>query len=129
MNTIHFEHPSDWLANISGNASMNKIAETTGLPYSTINRRFQTKDIPADEIIVIARGYGLNPAEALVQCGKLTVEEFSGVNVRNALRVAPIRDIAAEIIRRNADGIDKPDVNDPNLLNDVAGTTETPRPR
>lgn len=108
---------------------MNKIAETTGLPYSTINRRFQTKDIPADEIIVIARGYGLNPAEALVQCGKLTVEEFSGVNVRNALRVAPIRDIAAEIIRRNADGIDKPDVNDPNLLNDVAGTTETPRPR
>lgn len=116
MKAIQYEHPTDWLKDVSGNSSMNGIAERTGLPYSTINRRFQLKEIPSDEIIVIARAYGVSPVDALVQCGKLTVEEATGTSAAHALRFCPISDIAAEIVRRNTAGIDQEAINDPNTF-------------
>lgn len=96
---------SEWLRSVTTGDSINKISQLTHIPYATIYRRFDKGGIETDEIIAVARGYNINPVEALVKCGIITEEE--------ALRLCSIQDIAAEIVRRNTAGIDQGTINKP----------------
>lgn len=103
-----------WLKSVTAGDSTNKVAQLSGIPYATIYRRFDRGGIETDEIIAVARGYGINPVEALVKCGVITEEEeASGVTGEQALKLSPIEAIAAEIIRRNTKGIDSDSINKP----------------
>ncbi|WEV74072.1 hypothetical protein OZX74_00395 [Bifidobacterium sp. ESL0798] len=65
-----------------------------------------------DEIIAIARSYGINPVDALVKTGVISSEEASGVRGDNALRLCSIESIAQEIVRRD---------NEKTQLKDIVG--------
>nr|DAK00013.1 MAG TPA: helix-turn-helix domain protein [Caudoviricetes sp.] len=104
---------SEWLHSVTAGDSINKISQLTRIPYATIYRRFDKGGIETDEIIAVARGYNINPVEALVKCGIITEEEAAGVTGAEALRLCSIQDIAAEIVRRNTAGIDQGTINKP----------------
>lgn len=119
MRNINIGQDLEWLKTVSKGDSMNRIAERSGIPYATINRRFKTQEIPAEEIITIARAYGQNPIEALIQCGRIKEEEVLGISTADAIRLAPIGVIAAEIVRRGTAGIDQDAINDPATMNEA----------
>ena len=109
----------DWLRSVTAGDSINKIAQLSGIPYATIYRRFDKGGLETDEIIAVARGYGINPVEALVKCGVVTEEEAAGVTGAEALKLCSIQDIAAEIVRRNTAGTDREAINSP--IDEVTG--------
>lgn len=126
METIRYEHDTDWLKAISDGDNVTRVSERTGIPYATVYRRFKSREIPADEVITIARAYGVNPVEALAQCGKVTSGEAMGITPKEALRLSSIQDIAAEIVRRNLAGIDRDAINDPDAINRAWDARTTP---
>ncbi|WEV74073.1 hypothetical protein OZX74_00400 [Bifidobacterium sp. ESL0798] len=73
------------------------------IPYTTLYKRFKLDTLATDEIIAIARGYNINPVEALVQTNVINKEEATAVRGNNGLRLTSISDITQEIIRRESD--------------------------
>ncbi|WEV53002.1 hypothetical protein [Bifidobacterium sp. ESL0704] len=94
-------NPIEWLRRLTHDDSINKISRLSRIPYTTLYKRFKLDTLTTDEIIAIARGYGMNPVEALVQTNVIGKEEASDVRGDNALRLSSIKDIAAEIVRRS----------------------------
>ncbi|WEV59100.1 hypothetical protein OZX67_00505 [Bifidobacterium sp. ESL0728] len=94
-------NPIEWLKRITHDDSINKISHLSGIPYTTLYKRFKSNTLSTDEIIAIARGYNMNPVEALVQNNVITADEATDVRGENALRLSSITDIAHEIVRRN----------------------------
>ncbi|WEV67524.1 hypothetical protein OZX72_00475 [Bifidobacterium sp. ESL0769] len=101
MNENTSNNPIEWLKRITHNDSINKISRLSGIPYTTLYKRFQSNMLTTDEIIAIARGYHINPVEALVQNHVIDTDEATDVRGNNALRLSSISDIAKEIVRRN----------------------------
>ncbi|MDF7666039.1 hypothetical protein [Bifidobacterium sp. ESL0745] len=102
MKETKSNNPIEWLKHITHNDSINKISRLSGIPYTTLYKRFQSQTLATDEIIAIARGYDMNPVEALVQNAVIDKEEATAVRGNNALRLCSINDIAREIVRRDA---------------------------
>ncbi|MDF7640102.1 hypothetical protein PT279_00585 [Bifidobacterium sp. ESL0784] len=97
-----------WLRRITHNDSINSIAKRTNIPYATLYKRFQSEDLTTNEIIIIARSYGINPINALVDTGVISTDEASGVRGGNTLRLCSIESLAQEIVRRNMEGASAP---------------------
>lgn len=95
------ESPIEWLKQITHSDSINKISKRSDIPYATLYKRFKMDDLATDEIIAIARGYGINPVDALVKTHVLSEEEASGIRGANALKLCSIQEIANEIVRRD----------------------------
>lgn len=102
MKETKSNNPIEWLKRITHDDSINKISRLSGIPYTTLYKRFQSQTLATDEIIAIARGYDMNPVEALVQNAVIDKEEATAVRGNNALRLCSINDIAREIVRRDA---------------------------
>ncbi|MDF7666040.1 hypothetical protein [Bifidobacterium sp. ESL0745] len=97
-----------WLRQITHDDSINSIAQRTNIPYATLYKRFQSNELTTNEIIIIARSYGINPINALVDTNVITVDEASGVRGNNSLRLCSIESIAEEIVRRSNEGSNIP---------------------
>ncbi|MCO6559238.1 MAG: hypothetical protein J6575_07535 [Bifidobacterium sp.] len=102
MEKIRHNH-IEWLREITHDDSINRISQQAGIPYATLYKRFKSNELATDEIIAIARSYGINPVDALVKTGIVSNEEASGVRGDNALRLCSIESIATEIVRRDAE--------------------------
>ncbi|WEV67523.1 hypothetical protein OZX72_00470 [Bifidobacterium sp. ESL0769] len=102
MEKIRHNH-IEWLREITHDDSINRISQLAGIPYATLYKRFKSNELATDEIIAIARSYGINPVDALVKTGLISNEEASGVRGDNALRLCNIESIAEEIVRRDAE--------------------------
>ncbi|WEV64097.1 hypothetical protein [Bifidobacterium sp. ESL0732] len=100
MEKIRHNH-IEWLREITHDDSINRISQQAGIPYATLYKRFKSNELATDEIISIARSYGINPVDALVKTGVVSNEEASGVRGDNALRLCNIESIAKEIVRRD----------------------------
>ncbi|WEV65868.1 MULTISPECIES: hypothetical protein [unclassified Bifidobacterium] len=101
MNENNSNNPIEWLKRITHDDSINKISRLSGIPYTTLYKRYKSNALSTDEIIAIARGYQINPVEALVQNHVIDKEEATDVRGDNALRLTSINDIADEIVRRS----------------------------
>ncbi|WEV46823.1 hypothetical protein OZX62_00495 [Bifidobacterium sp. ESL0690] len=102
MEKIRHNH-IEWLREITHDDSINRISQQAGIPYATLYKRFKSGELATDEIIAIARSYGINPVDAMVKTGLISNEEASGVRGDNALRLCNIESIAKEIVRRDAE--------------------------
>ncbi|MDF7666038.1 hypothetical protein [Bifidobacterium sp. ESL0745] len=100
MEKIRHNH-IEWLREITHDDSINRISQQAGIPYATLYKRFKSSELATDEIIAIARSYGINPVDALVKTNIISNEEASGVRGDNALRLCAIESIANEIVRRD----------------------------
>lgn len=97
-----------WLRRITHDDSINSIARRTKIPYATLYKRYQSNELATDEIITIARCYGINPINALVDTGVISTDEASGVRGENSLRLCSIDAIAQEIVRRSNESMNAP---------------------
>ena len=113
MKDNQLDKKSQWLKQVTSGDSINRVSQKTGIPYATIHRRFDVGGLETDEVIAVARGYGINPVEALVKCGIITEQEAAGITGANALKLCSIEEIAAEIVRRNTLNLDNDAIGKP----------------
>ncbi|WEV74081.1 hypothetical protein OZX74_00440 [Bifidobacterium sp. ESL0798] len=97
-----------WLRRITHDDSINSIAKRTNIPYATLYKRFQSDELATSEIITIARCYGINPINALVDTGVISIDEAAGVRGNNSLRLFSIEALTKEIVRRSNEGATAP---------------------
>lgn len=92
--------------------SINKIASATKLSQTTLNNRYNQKNLSSDQVIAIAKAYGYNPVRALMLFEHLEESDFWIPSITNTLRDATDAEIVEEVARRIALGstedFDKP---------------------
>lgn len=75
----HMKTHMQWLTRLTAGDSGRTIAQKAGASVATINRQIGKEEVTAENVILIARGYGQSPVEALTQTGYLTADEASGL--------------------------------------------------
>lgn len=80
----HMNKHMQWLTRLTAGDSGRTIAQKAGASIATINRQISKEEVTAENVILIARGYGQSPVEALAQTGYLEAEEVTGID-REAL--------------------------------------------
>lgn len=89
----------EWLNNVTNGDSLRTIEKKTGVSYGTINSQ-RTTGVSAENVIAVARGYGIPPVSALVVTEFLTPAEVDKGDPKAAIRNATEEDLAEEVLRR-----------------------------
>lgn len=71
----------EWVQEIAEGASNREIAMKAGIPMTTFHRKWTKGEFTAEDAVTIARAYGRNPIEALVEQGTLTPDEVHNAGV------------------------------------------------
>lgn len=72
---------SSWLESLPGSPTPSVAARQSGLASPTLIRHAQQGRSTADNVIVIARAYGVSPVDALVDTGFLRLDEVAGETI------------------------------------------------
>lgn len=82
----------EWLESLPGGATPTTAAKKAGLASPTLLRHAERGYTTADNVIAIARAYGVPPVDALVDLGFLQPDEAGGeaVRLKEALAKASI---------------------------------------
>lgn len=82
----------EWLESLPGGATPTTAAKKAGLASPTLLRHAERGYTTADNVIAIARAYGVPPVDALVELGFLKPSETGGeaVRLKEALKEASI---------------------------------------
>lgn len=89
----------EWLNNVTNGDSLRTIEKKTGVSYGTINSQ-RTTGVSAENVIAVARGYGIPPVSALVVTEFLTPAEVDKGDPKAAIRDVTEEDLAEEVLRR-----------------------------
>lgn len=89
----------EWLKAITRGDSLRTIEKKTGVSYGTVNSQRTTR-VSAENVIAIARGYGIPPVSALVETEYLTADEGDVGDPKTAIHNATEEDLASEVLRR-----------------------------
>lgn len=83
---------TEWLQSLPGSPTPTIAANRSGLTNTTLIRHASRGATTADNVIAIARAYGVSPVDALVDTGHLEPNEASSerMEIRMALRAASI---------------------------------------
>ncbi|WP_040422121.1 hypothetical protein [Corynebacterium lipophiloflavum] len=83
---------NDWLSSLPGSPTPTIAANKAGLTNTTLIRHATKGQTTADNVIAIARAYGVRPVDALIATGHLEPEEAASerMAIRMALRSASI---------------------------------------
>lgn len=83
---------SDWLETLPGAPVPTEVAQRAHLSKATLFRHIERGETTAENVIAIARAYGVSPVDALVELGFLTPEEATSerLAIRQALKGATI---------------------------------------
>lgn len=83
---------TEWLQSLPGSPSPTTAARKSGLVDATLIRHAAKGATSADNVIAIARAYGVAPVDALVATGHLQANEVGGERtpIKMALRAASI---------------------------------------
>ena len=83
---------SEWLESLPGGATPTTAAKKAGLASPTLLRHAERGRTTADNVIAIARAYGIPPVDALVELGFLEPSETGGeaIRLKEALTKASI---------------------------------------
>lgn len=123
----------EYIEKITDGATINEISERAGIVKSTLWRQIKNNTVSYENLIKIARSYGVNPITALVWVGAVTPQEALQGKMAGDLNDASETMLIEEVARRlhrNAIDADRPIVlndfelaaNDDNYR-DAEGTT------
>lgn len=89
---------TDWVTEVTGDASWRAIATATGTTHATIQRRLEHE--PGAAVLEIARAYGANPLGGWVAAGLITREEV--IEWAETAKLEDVGDVALarEVLRR-----------------------------
>lgn len=85
-------------------ASVNAVAQKSGIAQTTLNRQVRTGKITPETIVAVAVAYGRDPIDGLITSGLITTEQIRSHGVRAALADATDAEIADEVWKRLNDG-------------------------
>lgn len=94
----------NWLNQVIGNDSNRAVADKAGIEQSSLLNRRKRESITAEDVIAIARAYGVPVIRALVDTGFLYPKEALVSNMRSNLADASDANLANEILRRLQNG-------------------------
>lgn len=85
---------NSWLSSLPGAPTPTEAAKQAKIPHATLLRHAQRGETTAENVIAIARAYGVAPVDALVELGFLTSEEAVSerLGIREALKGATIQE-------------------------------------
>lgn len=91
---------SDWLRSLPGAPTPTIAAKRSNLSGPTLLRHSERGYSTADNVITIARAYGVNPVDALVDNGILQPEEFDDERstVKNVLKEATVAELLEALV-------------------------------
>ena len=88
----------EWVQEIAEGASNREIAMKAGIPMTTFHRKWTKGEFTAEDAVTIARAYGRNPIEALVEQGTLTPDEVHNAGV-HPIEEFTMLELAERVIR------------------------------
>lgn len=89
-----------WLKHTTKNASHREIAKAIGTSGATISRHLAAGKIKPEFVIAIARVYGVNPAQALVDTGYLEPHELVALKTMPEPGLATTQELLGELRKR-----------------------------
>lgn len=89
----------EWVQEIAEGASNREIAMKAGIPMTTFHRKWAKGEFTAEDAVTIARAYGRNPIEALVEQGTLTPDEVHNAGV-HPIEEFTMLELSREMLRR-----------------------------
>lgn len=126
MSTIYLmKADRKWLTTVTNGDSLHEVDRKTGLDNSGMSRKFrQGKTLSAEQVIAVARGYGIDPVQALRDTGYLPQEPHTETPEQLAERIkADVDRLAAKAGQSNI--IPMPAKNTPDVADDFYNQ-ETP---
>ncbi len=105
----------EYIEKITNGATINEISERAGIVKSTLWRQIKNDTVSYENLIKIARSYGVNPITALVEVGAITPQEALQGKMAGDLNDASETMLIEEVARRlhrNAIDADRPIVLD-----------------
>ena len=103
----------DWLEKATKGDSAMKVAEKAGINYTTFYTHKRDDKISTDEIIAIARAYGVPIIEVLVRAGVISRDE---VEQGKDIRSYSVFELCRAIMWRTEHGLDKDDADSTNTF-------------
>ncbi|BAC17633.1 hypothetical protein [Corynebacterium efficiens] len=98
----------EWLNSLPGSPTPTLAANHSGLAGPTLIRHAQRGKTTADNVIKIAKAYGVSPIDALVELGFLSPEDVSDTRIplKSALEEAGVSELLESLVKRvNASGL------------------------
>ena len=104
MSTIYLmKADRKWLTAVTNGDSLHEVDRKTGLDNSGMSRKFrQGKTLSAEQVIAVARGYGIDPVQALRDTGYLPQEPHKETPEQLAERIkADVDRLASKLQESN----------------------------
>lgn len=115
---------NQWLQTLPGSPTPTMAATKSGLASPTLIRHAERGRTTADNVIAIARSYGVSPVDALVDTGFLRPDEIdqSKVSARQALSDLGIDEALRTVVERvNGSGLFEEEFTVNDVMDDLAG--------
>ena len=90
----------EWFNSTVGDDTINAAASKANVNQPTLNRRLKSGELTAELVISIARAYGVNPVQALIETGYLDTNEARGTVTISKLADASDQELMQEMLRR-----------------------------
>lgn len=90
----------NWFAELTQGDSELAASKKSGVTTSTLNRQLSKGVLSSEVVILLARGYGQNPIEALTITGYITHEEAAGMSATGLAQLIPDSELLKELARR-----------------------------
>lgn len=113
---------NQWLSSLPGSPTPTTAASRSGLASPTLIRHADKGATTADNVIKIARAFGVSPVDALVDAGFLRADEIdtAKVSARQALSDIGIEEALRIVVDRvNASGLFEEDFTVDEVLEDA----------
>lgn len=92
--------PKQWIESLPGAPSLTAAAKRSDIQKTTLIRQIDRGVIPSDNVIAIARAYGVNIVDALITTGHLEPTEVEIIGVAQALGHATNSEMLDEMSKR-----------------------------
>lgn len=93
-----------WYSRTVGDDSINAAAQKAGIQQATLNRQVGRGELSPEITVAIARAYGADVLDALIDQGLLSADDLRQHGVRAALEAATDEEIAALVLERMREG-------------------------
>lgn len=88
-----------WGSEITGGTSNREISMKGGIPMTTFHRKWSKDKFTAEDAVTIARAYGRDPVETLVEQGTLTQSEVHNAGIHTIEEFMTL-ELGREVFRR-----------------------------
>lgn len=93
-----------WYKEAVPGQSVNAVSIRAGIPQASLNRRVRDGALTCEDVLAIARAFGVGVVKSLVDTGYVTRAEVQQYAVSAAVSDATDREIADEVWKRMVEG-------------------------